>query len=217
MDFDRILLDVETQRDLFLPKAPCYTPRARKASSAIFKLFRWARQEDIRVVSTVLRLRDGNGPFGAKPHLVEGTDGEKKLPRTILRNRIDLGLRNNTDLPPGLLEDYQQVIFEKRQTDIFKHAKAERLITELPMVTWVVCGAGVAQGVVEAAVGLRNRGFSVILAEDAVVDFDHEHAEMAYLRMRAKGVQFCKTAEIIKPRAKLRPKPFKNGTYSNKN
>jgi isochorismate hydrolase len=215
MNFDRILLDIETQRDLFLPKGRCYITNARKAATNIFKLFRWSKQQDVRVVSTVLRLRPGMpGPFGPAPHLIEGTEGEMKLPRTLLSSHVDLGLRNSTDLPPGLLEDYQQVIFEKRQTDIFKHAKAERLITELPMVTFVICGAGVGHGILEASVGLRNRGFGVILAEDAVADLDNPELEMSVLRMRAKGVVFAKTGEIVKPRASLRAKPFKDGTFS---
>ncbi len=215
MDFDRILLDIETQRDIFLPKGKCYITGARKAATSVFKLFRWSKQQQVRVISTVLRLRSGMpGPFGPEPHLIEGTDGEKKLPRTILPSHIDLGLRNTTDLPPGLFEDYQQVIFEKRRTDIFKHAKAERLITELPMVTFVLCGAGVQDGILEAAVGLRNRGFGVILAQDAVADLENPELEMSVLRMRAKGVVFAPTSEIVKPRATLRAKPFKDRTYS---
>ena len=213
MTYDRILLDVESQRDIFLPKGSLYCPQAAKAAPQIYKLFKWARQQQVPVVSTVLRqLPSRPGAMGEPPHLIEGTDGEKKLPRTLLTPNIDLGLRNDTDLPLDLFDRYRQVIFEKRQTDIFRHAKAERMITELTGVTFVVCGGGVAQGIVEAAVGLRNRGFGVILAEDAVVDFGHADAEMAYLRMRAKGVVFAQTAEITQPRARLRPAPFRQNS-----
>ncbi len=210
MELDRILMDIETQRDLFLPKAAAYTPQAGRAAPKIYKLFKWARQQQVPVISTALRIRPGElGPFADRPHLIEQSDGEMKLPRTILRSHIDLGLRNDTDLPRELFENYQQAIFEKRQTDIFRHAKAERLLTELPLGTVVLCGAGVADGLVEAAVGLRSRGFSVVLAEDAVVDFDDPRAEMAYLRMMAKGVVAARTSEIIAPTTRLRAAPFK--------
>ncbi|MFP4355775.1 MAG: isochorismatase family protein [Phycisphaerae bacterium] len=210
MKLDRILMDIETQRDLFLPKNPAYTAQAGRAAPNIYKLFRWAKQNEVPVISTALRVRPGHlGPFGDQPHLIEQTAGETKLPRTILKSHIDLGLRNDFDLPRDLFDRYQQAIFEKRETDIFQHGKAERLLTELPNGTVVVCGAGVAQGIVEATVGLRSRGFSVVLAEDAVVDFDDPGAEMAYLRMQAKGVFFAPTSQIIHPSTKLRAAPFK--------
>jgi nicotinamidase-related amidase len=195
---DRILLDIETQKDFFLPNGSCYTKQAGKARARIYDLFAWARAEDVPVVSTVLRVRPGEqGPLCRKPHCIDGTEGEQKVPRTILRNHVDFGLRNSTDLPEDLLEQHQQVIFEKRNTDLFAHARAERLITELEPTTWVICGAGLAQGIFEAAVGLRARGHEVQLASDAVAHLKDSQAEMAIRRMIAKDVQVAKTQDII--------------------
>jgi nicotinamidase-related amidase len=196
----RILLDVESQRDFFSPGGACYSPEAAKAARRIYRLFAWARRCRVPVISTVLRVRPGQrGPICNCPHCLEGTEGEGKLPKTVLSRRINLGLRNTTDLPDHIFQRYQQVIFEKRHTDIFAHARAERLITELPMATFVVCGAGIAAGIVQAAVGLRSRGFPVVLAQDAVVAVRSAAARMAYLRMQAKGVVFAPTAEILAP------------------
>jgi len=195
---DRILLDIESQRDFFRPGGSLYRPGAAKIARQIYRLFAWARAWRIPVISTVLRVRLGEvGPLAAVPHCVEGTDGERKLPRTILPQHINLGLRNTTDLPAHILEHHQQVIFEKRFTDIFAHLRAERLITELPPVTFVLCGAGLAHGILRAAVGLRARGMDVILAEDASLDIDAEAAGMARRRIRAKGVLFASTDEIV--------------------
>lgn len=204
----RILLDIETQRDLFRRGYLMKDPLPQAAN--IRQLFGWVRQENIPVVSTVLRVRPyERGPFGPNPHCIEGTDGERKLAGTILTPRINLGLLNTTDLPTHLLKDYQQVVFEKRDTDIFKHVRIERLITELGTATFVLCGAGVAQGIVQAAVGLRSRGFGVVLARDAVLDFDDPLAKMAYLRMEAKGVIFAATEDIIEPRPSGSKVPFR--------
>jgi len=195
---DRILLDIETQRDFFATGGTCYTAQAGAAARRIYELFSWARAGRIAVLSTLLRVRRGErGPLAARPHCVEGTQGEQKLARTILSSCINLGLRNTTDLPADIFERYQQVIFEKRHTDIFAHARCERLISELPDVRFVICGAGLAGGIVQAAVGLRNRGFSVIVASDAVADLDDPGAEMARRRMVAKGVVFVPTEKIV--------------------
>lgn len=212
MDRRLILLDMETQADFFLPGGSCYGEKSLAAAENVYRLFAWSKREQIPVISTVLRLRAGElGPLAKVPHCIEGSEGEQKLPRTVLPRRINLGLRNTTDLPAQLFEDYQQVIFEKRVSDIFGHARLERLLTELGAASFVLCGAGVAKSIVEAAVGLRNRGFGVILAADAVLDLADSLAEMALRRMEAKGVVFAKTLDIVAPAKDIRRgvKPFR--------
>ncbi len=207
MNHERILLDIETQRDFFDPSCGCYRREASDVARNIYKLFDWAQTYRIPVISTLLRVRPGErGPLLDKPHCVEGTDGEMKLSRTLLPHRIDLGLRNVTDLPDNLFERYQQAIFEKRDTDIFAHARLERLLTEIPPATFIVCGAGTGLPIAQAVVGLRNRGFSVVIASDAVLDVNESKAEMAHLRMEAKGAVYCPTAEITVPPARRRRK-----------
>ena len=208
MNYHRFLLDVETQMDLF--RGEFLQEDTERVRQNILRLFAWAKENEIPVLSTVLRLgRADRGPLGKTPHCIVDTEGERKLPGTILPERVDLGLRNSTDLPTDIFARYQQIVFEKRDTDIFKHARAERLLTELGQGTFVVCGAGVAHGVVQAAVGLRTRGFGVVLARDAVLDFHDPLAAMAYLRMEAKGVIFAPTDEIVSPTKQPRKVPFR--------
>jgi nicotinamidase-related amidase len=197
---ERVLLDVETQRDFFCPGGSCFTPDALKALKNVYALFDWARREHIPVLSTVLRVRPQEiGPLARVPHCIDDTWGEQKLPRTALPHRINMGLLNTTDLPDDLLSTYHQVIIERRETDLFAHARAERLITELPHTTFVICGAGIAHGIAQAAIGLRTRGVGVILAEDASLDLGDKGAAMARSRMEAKGVVFAPTHEITTP------------------
>jgi nicotinamidase-related amidase len=200
MELRRILLDLETQRDFFSPGGSCYVRPASGSARHVGELFTWARRQEVPVISTLLRVRrQERGPLAPVPHCIEDGDGERKIECAVLRRRTNLGLRNVTDLDPHIFDRYQQVIFEKRDTDIFKHPRIERLITRLGPTTFVICGAGVADGIVQAAVGLRARNFGVIVASDAVLDFDDPRAEMAYLRMEAKGVVFAPTARIVAP------------------
>ncbi len=202
MKHKRILLDIEVQRDFFHPCGSCYRPESTPVARRIYRLFDWVRRNRLTVISTLLRVRPNErGPLAAVPHCVEGTDGERKLSRTVLASRINLGLRNITDLPEDLLNRYRQVVFEKRDTNLFDHLRAERMITELPPATFIVCGTGIARGIVEAAIGLRARGFGVVLASDAVLALDDPMEPMALQRMRAKGVVFTSTSRIVSPRA----------------
>jgi len=208
--YDRqVLLEMETQRDFFVPGGSCYKPQALAVAARICRLISWAGRNEIAVISTALRVRRGQrGPMADVPHCVEDTDGERKLSRTILPRCINLGLRNVTDLPRDIFSHYRQVLFEKRDTDIFLHARIERLITELGSAAFIVCGAGVATGIVQAVIGLRSRGVGVTVAEDAILQLASEPAEMAMLRMEAKGALFVPTSKIIEapgPRRPVRP------------
>lgn len=210
MEHQRILLDIETQRDFLAPGGTCYSPASDAAAKNVYRLFDWARKERLNVISTLLRVRPHEkGPLTDRPHCVDGTDGERKLSRTVLSSHVDLGLRQTTDLPADLFDRYQQVIFEKRNTDLLRHPRAERLFTEMPPATFVVCGVGVAGGIVEATVGLRSRGFGVIVASDAVLELGEPLEEMAWRRMEAKGAVFARTAEIVAPQPKEPVKAYR--------
>jgi nicotinamidase-related amidase len=205
-----VLLDMESQRDFFSPGGSLYRPDSAGVYRHISRLFAWARANEIRVISTLLRLRPGQrGALSPRPYCVDDTEGEQKMPRTVLARRINMGLRNTTDLPDHIFRQYQQVIFEKRDADIFAHARIERLITELPLCTFVLCGAGISAGIYKAAIGLRSRGLPVILASDAALTVALEQADIAHLRMAAKGVVYATTESIIAPVPKPRRLSFR--------
>ena len=199
-----VLLDIETQRDFFDPDGACYLPASLAVARQVRRLFHWAKATHTRVISTVLRLARGElGPMSTEPHCIADTRGEQKLPGTILPSRTNYGLRNVTDLPDDPFAEHQQLIFEKRNTNILEHARVERLITEMGPAAFIVCGAGVGQGIVEAVVGLRNRGYEVFVAGDAILDV---HAPGQYLpleRMTAKGAIFVPTDHIVASHVQL--------------
>jgi len=198
MRFEKMLLDIEVQRDFFSPGGACFVRPHLQAARNVRRLFAWARRERVPVISTMLRVRPGRrGPLSPVPHCVDGTDGEKRISGALLRHYVNFGIRNVTDLPADVFGRYQQAIFEKRHTDIFAHARAERLFTQLQADTFVVCGAGSAAGIVQAVVGLRARGFKILLAADAILDLDSPDAGFAWLRMLAKRALPLSTEEII--------------------
>jgi nicotinamidase-related amidase len=195
---DRMLLDIELQRDFFSPGGACFERVHLQAARNVRRLLAWARRQRLGAISTMLRIRRGRiGPLAPVPHCIEGTNGEKRISGALLARHVDFGIRNTTDLPEDVLERHQQIIFEKRHTDIFRHARAERLLTRLAGGTFVVFGAGAAGGVVEAVIGLIARGFKVQLATDAILDLDSREAEFAWLRMLAKGAEPMTTDEIL--------------------
>lgn len=195
-----LLLDIDTQKDMLQAGGSLFKQAANQPKANIYRLFDWAKHTGAPVISTQLLVRPGRiGPFGDQPHCIEDTEGAEKLTRTLLNRRINLGLANNADLPPDLFQTHQQVIFQTREPNLLGHAKAERLITELSNdYRVIICGVGAAAGIRQAVIGLRSRGFDVVIAEDAVLDMDDPKAEMAWLQMLAKSAQPSSTAQILK-------------------
>ncbi len=195
---DRMLLDIEIQRDFFSPGGSCFDRSHLPAARNVRRLFAWARRQRVPTISTMLRVRRGEiGPLAPVPHCVDGSNGEKRISGALLARHVDFGIRNVTDLPEDIFDCQQQVIFEKRHTDILRHARAERLLTRVQGGTFVVFGAGAAGGVVEAVVGLIFRGFKVQIVTDAVLNLGSAGAEHAWLRMLAKGAKPMTTDEIV--------------------
>jgi nicotinamidase-related amidase len=199
MDRQPILMDFHVQRDIFVPGGALYSSSHRKAAANIYRLFDWAKSSGIPILSSVLLVRSGRrGPFSEKPHCVEGTPGEQKLARTLLPRRLNLGLSHNADLPRNVLSQVQQVIFESRDVDLFTHLRFERLITELgEPCEFVICGAAIALGIKQAVLGLKSRGHSIVIAEDAVVDLGLPLTEMSWLQILAKSARPLPTVQII--------------------
>ena len=86
---NRVLLDIECQRDFFSRDGALYQPESSAVYRKICRLFSWARTNGIPVISTLLRLRPGQkGPLSATPYCVDDTEGEQKMPRTSLNRTM---------------------------------------------------------------------------------------------------------------------------------
>jgi len=206
MNTPPIMIDLHVQRDLFAPGGSLYTRANSRATANVYRLFQWARMTGVPILSPVLLVRPGRqGPFGRAPHCIEGSGGEVKLARTLLSRRVNLGLSHTADLERGLFSKYAQIIFETRDTNILHHAKFERLIAELNgQHTFVLCGATIARGILEAVLGLRRYGHRVFVAEDAVLELDLPDTEMAWLRVVAKDAICLGTDQIVRELAATR-------------
>ena len=195
-----ILLDVHVQRDFFVPGGTLFRPVNATATANVYRLFDWARATGSPVVSFMILVRSGRrGPFSDTPHCIEGSGGERKLARTLLKERLNLGLSHTADLPRDLFSRYQQVIFETHDVNLFAHQKFERLVTELADgYSFVLCGSSIPFGIKQAVLGLRSRRFGVVVAEDAVVDLDDPQTEMSWLQITAKQALPLPTEQIIR-------------------
>ncbi len=200
MQYERILLDFETQRDYFDPSGKCFQKGADRVLTNVRRLFKWVRAEHVPVISTMLwtpQSRDVIPVDDDDPVCVVGTPGSKKVGGTVLPKHITFDYRNTTDLPWALFDSYQQVVFESRFTDIFVHPRIDRLITQLGKSTYIICGATLDGSVMQAVLGLRARGAGVIVVCDAVLSPAGSDTDMEYRRLDAKGAVICTASQVI--------------------
>jgi nicotinamidase-related amidase len=188
----RVLIDIDTQYDLLN-----HTDQDRSAIlSRIRRLIAWARVRQIPVISTALSrpgLKNSVTPAGSPTECIEGTAGQKKISYTILHNHIRFGPENRLDLPRHLLNDYQQIIFEKRTDDPFTHPRTDRLLTDLKRDEFIVFGMGLEKSVKATVLGLLYRRKKVLLVTDAVNGCDVREAKLALRQMEAKGAKLITT------------------------
>jgi nicotinamidase-related amidase len=190
----RILVDVDTQRDLFVANGKACVRNHRRVLANIRRVMAWARRDHIRVISTAqVHLPDGhNGDF-----CIAGTDGICKLHYTLRNRHIVFESGDSTDLPRELLNEYDQIILCKRTDDPFEEPRAERVLTEAKASELVVIGGPTETAVLYTVLGLLLRGKSVTVITDAVGSHEKAAAEIALRKMQAKGAKLVDSKTLF--------------------
>lgn len=191
----RILIDVSTQRDLFLAEGHACVKNHRRVLVHIRRMMAWARANKIPIISTCEVYPNNNG-CSAVPYCLDGTDGQKKLHYTMLSNFASFPADGNTDLPADILRRYRQVILHKRCNNPFEEPRIDRLLSEVRAGEFVLIGASAEGAITAMALGLLQRGKKVSVVVDAVGSYNGREAKLAFRKMQAKGARLLDTKKI---------------------
>jgi len=190
----RILIDIDTQRDLLTAKGAASVYNHRRLLVTIRRVMAAARHNHIPTISTALLFDCSHRNPG---FCLAGTEGLKKVSYTVRDTFICYPPSDSTDLPAGLLNDYHQVVFCKRTEDPFEEPRLDRLLTESQADEYYLIGA-TAEGAVKATVrGLLDRGRKVTVLTDAVGTRDKAAARHAFREMAAIGVNLSKAKDAL--------------------
>lgn len=193
----RVLIDVSTQKDFFLAEGSVCIRNHRRVLLNIRRIMAWSRQNHIHIISTC-EIYPNNGGNGSSEsaYCVDGTEGQEKIPYTLVNSRASFPADGSTDLPRDILRRYRQVIFYKRCVDPFDEPRIDRLLSEIHASEFIVIGAS-AEGAVEAmTLGLLHRGKKVSLVTDAIGSHNQREAKMAFSKMKAKGAKLIETKKL---------------------
>jgi nicotinamidase/pyrazinamidase len=187
--------DVDTQADFMFPGGKLYVPGAETIVRNLKRLTAWAGQHKVPIVASVCAHHEDDPEFQQyPPHCLVGTPGQRKIPETLLPNRLVLPAKV---LKPRQLWNHQQVIFEKQELDVFSNPNLESLLTQVDTgVDILLYGVVTEICVALTARGLLSRGFRVHIMRDAIAHLDLVVATRFFSEIRHKGGNLVRTEEV---------------------
>jgi nicotinamidase/pyrazinamidase len=198
MDANKTLfIDIDTQRDFCLPTGSLAVDNA--PIEAFRRLTALAVEKGIPIVGSVDAHPYDDAEFEVFPaHCVRGTEGQLKVEGSLPeRSRFIpwTAPRFLCAFPPVATE---ALYFEKVTFSIFDNPSAEALLTSLSDYTFVVYGVATEYCVKAAVLGLCERGFEVIVINDAVAGVTPETTQAAWVEMAEAGAKFRPEAWLVK-------------------
>jgi nicotinamidase-related amidase len=189
-----ILIDIDTQKDFLSEGRDVCIMNRRKVLANIRRMMAWARFKNIPVISTAeVFYNHGECTTG---HCLDGTEGQRKIPYTLLNDRVSFPADGWNTLPGDVLRVHQQVILHKRCRDPFEEPRIERLLSELEANEFVLIGIDAENAVMATALGLLQRGKNVRIVVDALGFLNANQARLDVRKMAAKGTKLSHTRDM---------------------
>jgi nicotinamidase-related amidase len=190
-----LLIDIDTQKDFLLPTGSACVRNQAEVLANIRRIMAWAKRENVPVIS-IVEVHPNNNGCSEINYCIDGTDGQKKVCCTLLRQRVSFPADDKNALPADILLVYKQIVLHKRCIDPFDEPRIERLLSEVQADEFVLIGAGTEDAVGATAMGLLHRGKKVRIIVDALGSHNKREAKLALRKMQAKGAKFITTRDV---------------------
>ena len=191
-----VFVDIDTQFDFMNPKGALYVPDAEDIIDNIKKLFDYAKEHKIKILSSTDAHTVDDPEFKLFfPHCVKDTPGNQKIDASTCKDNIVIE-NVEQDITESML-DHDQIIIEKQSHDIFDNTNIDKVIIQLYASDYVVFGVATDYCVKLAVLGLLRRGYKVTLVTDAVKAVTQEGKEKSLNEMKDAGAVFITTEDII--------------------
>jgi len=192
-----IFVDMCTQRDYLLPEGAHPSLNASQIVVNLKRLMALARWAKVPTLSCIDARRPADARGLSRCDCIAGTLGQRKVPFSLLPNRVLVDSDNCLCISLDLLSQYQQAILAKDHRDPFTNPKFDRLLTEMPSRRFVVFGVGLESSIRLLTLGLMLRHRPVTLIYDACGWWDQEEGEMTIRQLEAKGCELMTTEQLI--------------------
>lgn len=189
--------DVDTQVDFIYPNGKLYVPGAEAIVPKLKQLTEWASKNGVLVIASACAHHHGDPEFTQyPPHCLVGTPGQQKIPETRLANALivpNRPLKVTEDL-----RDFQQIILEKQELDVFSNPNTDAVLEQLgPSREIILYGVVSEICVAYAARGLVRRGYRLRVVTDAIRHLDEAKAQIFLEEIGNSGGTLVTAGQLI--------------------
>jgi nicotinamidase/pyrazinamidase len=191
-----VFVDIDTQFDFMNPRGKLYVPNAEDIISNIKKLFDYAKEQQIKILSSTDAHKIDDPEFKRFPsHCVKGTPGSQKIEASTCND--NLIIQNVEQEITESMMGHEQIIVESQTFDIFESINTDGIVNKLDACNYVVFGVATDYCVKAAVLGLLKRGYNVSLVTDATKAITKEGEEKSLNEMKDAGAVFITTNEVV--------------------
>ena len=196
MKNETVFVDIDTQFDFMNPNGALYVPDAENIIDNIKRLFDYAKEHKIKILSSTDAHQVDDPEFKLfPPHCVKDTPGNQKIEASTCKDNIIIE-NIEQDITESML-DHEQIIVESQTFDIFDSINTDEIAKKLDARSYVVFGVAADYCVKEAVLGLLKYGYNVSLVTDATKAITKEGKEEALKEMKDAGAVFTTTEDVI--------------------
>src|SRR5262245_21290217 len=196
-----IFFDVDTQSDFMDSTGALYVPGAEAIRPNIERLLRAAGDYNVTTISSRCAHEPDDPEFEVfPPHCIEGLPGaEREFADLPSLPRREIAVDAAAD-PQAQIQSATHYVVKKKVFDLFSNLWLEGLRRrgDFNGESCVVFGVATDYCVRACALGLAEAGARVLLVEDAVRGVAGETISRTIDEMRAAGVEFTTTDEVLK-------------------
>ena len=196
MKNETVFVDIDTQFDFMNPNGALYVPDAENIIDNIKRLFDYAKEHKIKILSSTDAHQVDDPEFKLfPPHCIKDTPGNQKIEASTCKDNIIIE-NIEQDITESML-DHEQIIVESQTFDIFESINTDEIVKKLDAHNYVVFGVAADYCVKEAVLGLLKYGYNVSLVTDATKAITKEGKEEALKEMKDAGAVFTTTEDVI--------------------
>jgi len=191
-----VFVDIDTQFDFMDSRGNLYVPGAEDIIDNIKKLFDYAKEHKIKILSSIDAHTVDDPEFNLFPaHCVKGTPGNQKIEASTCNDNITIENREQ-EITESIM-DHDQIIVESQTFDIFESTNTDKIVKKLDAQNFVVFGVATDYCVKAAVLGLLKRGYNVSLVADATTAITIKGEEQSLNEMKDAGAVYTTTKDVI--------------------